>query len=63
MEALREWAALLGHHEVTRDGYAFKIIEHTADVGYALGMTIGAMHQFEDGLRALESYLEPSPSA
>jgi hypothetical protein len=59
----QEWATLLGNHEVTRDGDAFKIIEHTADVGYALGMTVGALHQFEAGLRALESYLEPSPSA
>lgn len=59
----QEWATLLGNHEVTRDGDAFKIIEHTADVGYALGMTVGALHEFEAGLRALESYLEPSSGA
>jgi hypothetical protein len=56
----QEWASLLGDHTVTAEGEAFQIIEHTADVGFALTATVAAVHQFELALRALEDYLRPS---
>lgn len=56
----QEWASLLGDHTVTREGKPYQIIEHTADVSFALTATEAAVHQFELALAALERYLAPA---
>jgi hypothetical protein len=53
------WASLLGEHEITRPGVTLNIVEHTANLEHALGLTAGAFHSLDRGIAAIEGYTEP----